>query len=212
LLRRIQSFLSKDFLKGRENNLKDCPKFRVTLVRPKQKVKNAMNAANPMILSEAGTGFNPIATLISMPLFAFHPCALGQVINQAADEVKATLKPFPGSGGQLFAQSYAALVLLVRCYAQHIYSSIQVARRAGSHPDFPWLWVESLPSARALRRFREENRDAVHHCLTAALQFKAEEKVSAGLLTKFSLPQLAKEAGRRIIMAVYEDSTELRAE
>lgn len=171
-----------------------------------------MNAANPMILSEAGSGFNPIATLISMPLFTFHPCALGQVINQAADEMKETLKPFPGCGGQVFAQSYAALVLLVRCYVQHIYSSTQVARRAGSHPDFPWPWMESLPSACALGRFRTENRDAVHHCLTAALQFQVGEKVSAGLLTKFSPPQLAKEAGRRIIMAVYQDSTELRAE
>jgi hypothetical protein len=212
LLRRNQGFLSKDFLKGRENNLKDYPNFHVTLVRPKQKVKNAVNAANPMILSEAGTGFNPIATLISMPLFAFRPCALGQIINQAAGEMKETLKPFPGGGNQAFAQSYTALVLLVRCYAQHIYSSTRAARRAGSHPDFPWLWVESLPSASALRRFRAENRDAVHHCLTAALQNQAGEKISAGLLTKFSPPQLAKEAGRRIIMAVYQDSTVLRAE
>ena len=156
-----------------------------------------------MILSEAATGFNPMATLISMPLFTFHPCALGQVINQGADEMKETLKPFPGGGVQVFAQSYAALVLLVRCCVQQIYSYTQVACRAGSHPDFPWLWLESLPSARALRRFREENRDAVHHCLIVALQFQAGEKVSAGLLTKFSPPQLAKEAGRRIIMAVY---------
>ncbi len=165
-----------------------------------------------MILSEARAEFNPLAALISMPLLPFHPCTLNQVITRTADERKETLTPFRGGGDHTFAQSFAALVLLVRCYVEHIYSSTQVARRAGSHPDFPWLWMESPPSAYALRRFREENRDAVHHCLTAALQFQAEEKVSAGLLTRFSTPQLAKEAGRRIIMAVYEDSTELRAE
>ncbi len=165
-----------------------------------------------MMLSKAGTGFNPITKLISMPLLTFHPCTLGRVINQAAHVMKETLNPFPGSGGQVFGKSYMALVLLVRCYAQQIYSSTRAARRAGSHPDFPWPWMESLPTAHALGRFREENRAAVHSCLTAALQFQAGEKVSAGLLTKFSPPQLAKEAGRRIIMAVYQDSTELRTE
>ena len=171
-----------------------------------------MNTAHNMILSEAGTSFRPMAIPPCMPGFAVGPRTLDQAIQTAADQMEEELKPFPGDASQPFAQARAALALLVRCYAQQIYNSTSVASRAAKDPDFPWYWLESLPEARAIRRFRSENRDAIHYCLIAALVFQAEEKISAGKLAKASLPQLAEEAARRIIMAAYADSMELGAE
>jgi hypothetical protein len=46
----------------------------------------------------------------------------------------------------------------------------------------------------------------------AALRFLLEQKISAGALTKVDGPQLAEEAGRRIIMAAFADSLELNGE
>jgi hypothetical protein len=170
-----------------------------------------MNAANTMILSEAGTGFYPEMPPVSLPDFTLRPGTLDQAIQKAADGLKDTLRPMPGNPPQPFAQARAALALLARCYAKQIYSSTSVARRAANDPDFHWFCLESVPEAKAIRRFRAENRDAIHHCLTVALQFQVEEKVSAGRLTRVNVRQLAEEACRRIIMAAYADCMELGA-
>ena len=89
------------------------------------------------------------------------------------------------------------------------YSSESAATLAARDPDFPWLWWEDFPDARALRRFRAENHAALHDCLTAVLQWLAEQKKIAGELTKINGPQLAQEASRRITMAAFADSVEL---
>jgi hypothetical protein len=77
---------------------------------------------------------------------------------------------------------------------------------------FPGSGGRNLPDARALRRFRAENRAAIHRCLVAALRFLVEQKISAGVLTKVNGPQLAEEAGRRIVMAAFADGLELDGE
>ena len=73
---------------------------------------------------------------------------------------------------------------------------------------FPCLSGGELPDACVLRRFRAENREAIQRCLTAALHFLVEQKISSGLVTKVNLPQVAEEARRRIITAMFVDSTE----
>ncbi len=167
-----------------------------------------MNAVNTLIFTEAGTGFHPMAMPAAMPGFAVPSRTLDQAIQRAADQMAEPLKPFPGDTTRPFTRAHTVLTLLARCYAEQIYDSVSVATRAAADPNFPWHWMEALPEAKDLRRFRVENHDAIHHCLTAALQFQTEEKISAGRLARVNLPQLAKEAYRRIIMAAYLDSME----
>ena len=68
---------------------------------------------------------------------------------------------------------------------------------------------DEFPDARTLCRFRRENRESLHRCLTATLRFLVEQKVAAGIVTKMSEAQLAEEASRRIIMAMFVDSMDL---
>ena len=100
------------------------------------------------------------------------------------------------------------LALLTFCYARQTYGSAEVAdwlRREVNIRLFP---VDEYPDARTLCRFRRENREALHRCLTATLQFLGEEKMAAGVVTKVSEARLAEEASRRIIMAMFVDSME----
>lgn len=141
------------------------------------------------------------------------PRTFGQAIQAAVDAIAdGSLQPFSPDEAAPFVQARAVLALLADCYARQIYSSTEAASLAVSDPDFPWPWWAGLPDARALRRFRVENREAVHRCLVAALQFLVEQKISAGALTKVNGPQLAQEARRRIVMAAFADSMELDGE
>ena len=171
---------------------------------------------NTMTMMDAETRFRATRTAPPFVLqnnFIGRPRTIGQAIQAAVDAIEdEALKPISTSATRPFAQSRAVLALLARCYAQQIYNSAQAASLAAHDADFPWLWWEALPDARALRRFRVENREAVHRCLEAALHFLVEQKISAGVLTKVDGPQIAKEAGRRIIMAAFADSMELDGE
>ena len=145
--------------------------------------------------------------------FTGAPRTLGQAIQAEADSIEdAALQPLATDAAKPLAQARAVLALNAHCYARQIYRSTEIANTAAQDPDFPWLWWEEFPNARAVRRFRVENRAAVHRCLVAALRFLVEQKISAGVLTKVDGPQLAKEAGRRIIMAAFADSLELDGE
>jgi hypothetical protein len=138
---------------------------------------------------------------------------LEQAIRSAADAIQDNvLKPLSADASEPLAQARAVLALLARCYAQQIFRSATAADLAARDPEFPWPWWEALPDAGALRRFRAENRGALQRCLTAALRFLAEEKIIAGRLTRIDDRQLAEEAGRRIVMAAFEDSMEMGRE
>ena len=170
---------------------------------------------NTSTMTHAGTHFRAARTA-EMPVFrcdfSFQPRTIGQAIQAAADTIEdEALKPLCTDATQPFAQA-RPLALLARCYAQQIYRSTAAADLAARDPDFPWLWWEGLPDTRALRRFRVENRAAIHRCLVAALQFQVEQKISAGGLTRINGPQLAEEAGRRIVMAAFADNLELDGE
>jgi hypothetical protein len=173
-------------------------------------------AMNTLTQTKFGTGLWTARTT-TLPAFAsefvFRPRTLGQAIQAAVDAIDdADLKPLCADATQPIAQARAVLALLVRCYAQNIYSSAAAASLAASDADFPWFWWEALPDARALRRFRAENHEAIRRCLVAALRFQAEEKIFAGAVTRVNAPQLAEEAGRRIIVAAFEDDRERTGE
>jgi hypothetical protein len=171
-----------------------------------------MNAMDTVILTEAGTNFRPTilpARPGSMTGFTFVPRTLEQAVQAAVEEIEdKALHPLSTDSDQPFVQARAVLALLACCYARQIYDSANVAAKAANDPDFPWLWWETLPDASAIRRFRSANRAALHRCLTVALQFQVEEKISVGLVTKINLSQLSEEASRRIIMAAFADSRE----
>jgi len=107
-----------------------------------------------------------------------------------------------------FAEARAVLGALTLCYARQIYHSADAALVVARELSFLCLCGGELPDADALRRFRAENREALHRCLTAALHFLVEQKISLGVVTKVSVPQVAEEANRRIIMAMFADSME----
>jgi len=166
---------------------------------------------NTMTIMESETRFQPVGA--ATPAAADKAARLAQAIQAAAETIAdGMLKPLSLAAISPFAQARALLALLADCYAQQIYSSETVAALASRDADFPWPWCETLPDADALRRFRIENRGALHCCLMAALRFLMEEKISAGTLTRINRLQLAEEASRRIVMAAFVDSMELDGE
>jgi hypothetical protein len=169
-----------------------------------------------MRLSDTGTnrGAGRPGCRAGMQIFFGHrPRTVGEAVQAAVNRLDglALAQPWPGDDKPL-ARTRAMVALLARCYALQIYSSRAVVsvmeREGGFHP----LRGEALPDAGAIRRFRSENREAIHRCLVAALEFKLEQKVFWGVLTRVSHPQLAEEANRRIIMAAFMDSLELEGE
>jgi len=194
-----------------ENILKDFSRPRVTPTEAKPKLKGA--AMNTLTMTHAGAGFRPARTS-PMPAiqndFNFQPRTLEQAIQSAVDEIEdGALEPLSADACQPFAQARAALALLTGCYARQIYSSTAAAELARHSPEFPWFWWEALPDAAALRRFRAANRAALQHCVAAALRYQVEQKFFAGVLARVNTPQLAEEAGRRIVVAAFVDSMEI---
>jgi hypothetical protein len=141
---------------------------------------------------------------------AASPRTINQVIQGAVDALENdSLKGLSPNEAPPFAQARAVLALLTLCYAREIYSSMDAASLATRNLYFPCLRGDELLDACVLRRFRAENREAIRLCLTTALRFSVEQKMSSGVVTKVNVPQVAEEARRRIIMAMFVDSTEL---
>jgi len=131
--------------------------------------------------------------------------AIEAAVDQIGDESIARLSP---DETPPFVETRAVLGALTLCYARQIYHSADAALVVARDLSFPFLGGGELPDAGVLRRFRAENREAIHRCLTAALHFLVEQKISSGLVTKVNVPQVSEEANRRIIMAMFADSME----
>jgi transposase len=99
------------------------------------------------------------------------------------------------------------LALLSYCYARDIYGSADVEDVLRRDANFRRICHNEFPGARVIRRFRRENREALHRCLTKALRALAkgeppgEDHEAAGTA-------LAEEASRRIMKAMFIDSME----
>jgi hypothetical protein len=197
-----------------KNSLKDFPNLPVTPLEHEQpgegKTMNTMTMSDTRSHFRAENGTPQSGPQKSATARQY---TLGQAVQAAVDLIEdPALKPFSQNAHRPLAQARIVLALLAQCYAQQTYSSIAVAALAARDPVFPWPWWEELPDARALRRFRETQREAIQLCLMAALRFQAEQKVLAGVSTKVDSLLLAGEAGRRITMAAFVDSMQLDGE
>lgn len=137
------------------------------------------------------------------------PRTLEQAAKAATDRVDGRLlssfKPWIGS----VPRAKALLEHLIRCYARQIYASTDIIDILMRDEAFARLCGDAPLNARDVSNFRSRNRQVIHSCLIAALEFLVAEKISLGVLTKVSNAQLAEEASRRIIMAGFMDSMEL---
>jgi len=145
----------------------------------------------------------------SHPVSATAPRTLAQLIRNLVCAVDdCALKPLsPGGAGTLY-RTKAVLVVVVHCYTLEIYASRDVANIVARYPGFPALSRDEVPDAQAIRQIRAANREVIQRCLAAALHFRAQQKISSGILTRVNCLHLAEEAGRRMIAAAFIDSME----
>jgi transposase len=141
------------------------------------------------------------------------PRLLAEAVQAAVHRVdENTLKPVARHEDGQAVRPKILLALLSFCYARQTYGSAEVVDWLRRDANFRQFSHNEFPDARSLCRFRRENRELLHRCLTATLRFLVERKVAAGIVTKVSEAQLAEEASRRIIMAMFMDSLELEPE
>src|ERR1039458_3288420 len=105
------------------------------------------------------------------------PGTIRQAVQEAVDAIEDDLlKGISPGETPPFAQARAALVLLTLCYARQIYSSAEAASLVPPDLCIACLCGDKLPDACVLRRFRANNREAIHCSLTAALHFLVDRK------------------------------------
>jgi hypothetical protein len=137
------------------------------------------------------------------------PRTLEQAAKTATDRVDVrALKLLEGRGNSV-PLTKALLGQLILCYSRQIYASTDISDVVRRDRTFFRLCGEDSLGARDISTFRSNNRQVIHRCLIAALQFLTTQKISLGVLTRVSHAQLAEEASRRIIMAGFIDSMEL---
>jgi hypothetical protein len=99
------------------------------------------------------------------------------------------------------------LALLSYCYVREIYGSAEIEDVLRRDANFRQICHNEFPGARVIRRFRRDNREALHRCLTAALRALAEgEGQTANDETVKAA--MAEDASRRIMKAMFIDSME----
>lgn len=137
------------------------------------------------------------------------PQSLAEAVELAVDQVDANcVRDVSGARAGTVFQPRTMLGMLTFCYARQIYSSSEIARQL--RREFQPFRVSGgdLPDSALLQRFRSVNRGAIVFCLKLALLFLAEEKIKQGVVTHVRRAHLAREANRRIIMAMFTDNLE----
>jgi len=137
------------------------------------------------------------------------PRSLAQAVQAAARAAESRLRPETAQHAGLAIEPRVLLALLSCCYARQIYGSAEVEQFLRGDAHFCQLYADQVPDVPTIRRFRRDHREALQVCLTAALRFVAEQKVAEGVVTRVNEAQIAEEASRRIIMAMFIDSMEL---
>ena len=142
---------------------------------------------------------------------AIEPRVLATAVQAAVQKVdKCEFKSVARRNAGPTIQPQLLLALLTFCYARQTYGSTEVVDWFRREANLRQLCRNDFPDAQLLCQFRRENRELLHRCLTATLRFLVEQKVAAGIVTKVSEAHLAEEASRRIIMAMFIDSVELK--
>jgi len=135
---------------------------------------------------------------------------LTQTVHAAVRSVdESTLRPVHAVDARPAFQPTTLLALLTYCYARQIYGSAEIEDVVRRVAYLRQLCGSEFPSAWVIRRFRGDNRQAIRICLLAVLSVLAEQKMAAGIVTRVNKAHLAEEAGRRIIMAIFTDASDV---
>ncbi len=134
---------------------------------------------------------------------------LAPAVEAALLEIpEAMLKPVTQPGSRFVFQPRMLLGLLLFWYARQVYDSKTIVAELRCDLARCHLPLEHVPDTELLRRFRAENRAVLHGCLTTVLRSLAQAKMALGIIAHLSERQIAEEASRRIIMAMFVDSIE----
>ena len=99
------------------------------------------------------------------------------------------------------------LALLSYCYTRDIFGSVEIEDVLRRDLNFRLICNNEFPGALVIRRFRRENREALHRCLTAALCSLAEGEPKT-VDNEAAETAMSEDASRRIMKAMFIDSME----
>jgi len=140
------------------------------------------------------------------------PASLAEAVDAAVMGVERPLfRPGGSEIPDLAFQPRMMLAVLTYCYARQILSSSDVWSHLMRDAAFRKICQNVVPGLDWIRHFRDENREALHECLTMALLFVARQKVSAETVNRASESQISTEARRRIVLAACLDRLEMEA-
>jgi hypothetical protein len=165
-----------------------------------------------MLTMELNTRIHTSVALLPVPDRGLptQPQSLTEAVQATLAKLNTSvLRPMARRSRNLAFQPRFMLALLTYCYARQIYSSADVASVLARDAALCKVCQNEFPGARQIRQFRDDNRQAIRACLTSALSFLARQKMDAGVVTKVNEATLAEEASRRLIMAMWIDSTEM---
>jgi hypothetical protein len=133
---------------------------------------------------------------------------LTQAVRSAVREIEeAALQRVARPDAGMAFEPRTLLALLSYCYARDIFGSAEIEDVLRRDANFRQICNNEFPGARVIRRFRRDNREALHRCLAAALRSLAEgaaQSMSSECLTA----AIAEDASRRIMKAMFIDSME----
>lgn len=133
---------------------------------------------------------------------------LTQAVRSAVREIEdASLQRVARPDAGLAFEPRTLLALLSYCYARDIFGSAEVEDVLRRDVNFRQICNNEFPGARVLRRFRRDNREALHRCLTTALRTLARGKLITAE-DDAAETMLAEDASRRIMKAMFIDSME----
>src|SRR5688572_5624378 len=133
---------------------------------------------------------------------------LTQAVRSAVSEIEeAALRRVARPDAGLAFEPRTLLALLSYCYARDIFGSADIEDVLRRDGNFRQICNNEFPGARVIRRFRRDNREALHRCLTTALRSLAgsQPQPASG---ESLLAAIAEDATRRIMKAMFVDSME----
>ena len=164
-----------------------------------------------MLTMELKTRIHTSAALLAAPDRGApaEPQSLTEAVQATVVKLNTSLlRPVARRFRNLAFQPRFMLALLTYCYARQIYNSADVASILARDAALCQVCQNEFPDAGLIRQFRDDNRQAIRVCLTAALAFIARQKMDAGVVTKVNEATLGEEASRRLIMAMWIDIAE----
>lgn len=136
------------------------------------------------------------------------PRSLTQAVRSAVRAIEeAALHPVARRDAGLAFEPRTLLALMSYCYARDIFGSVEIEDVLRRDANFRQICNNEFPGALVIRRFRRENREALHRCLTAALHSLAEGEPKT-VENETAETAMAEDARRRIMKAMFIDSME----